>query len=113
MARFFGNVGFVHTVDKGNGVFKEEPTERELFGDVNIPARRLETATRINNDVEARNTIDVVVDDYAAENMFAIRYVWWKGVRWIVTYVEDQRPRLILTLGGVYNGPKVPAPDTP
>jgi hypothetical protein len=34
-----------------------------------------------------------------------MRYVEWAGVRWDVTDVEVQRPRLILRLGGVYHGP--------
>lgn len=113
MAKFYGGVGFVQHQDQGDGVHKEVVTERQLYGDVLQPARRLTDDDKINGDVEARNTISVVADDYASENIFAIRFVWWKGVRWKVTYVEDRRPRLILTLGGVYNGPKVTVADPP
>jgi hypothetical protein len=113
MAKFFGKVGYVHVTNVGNGVHREVPTERDYYGDVLQPARRLTDETKVNSDVEARNMISVLADDYATENIFAIRYVWWGGARWKVTYVEAKRPRLILTLGGVYNGPKVAAPGPP
>lgn len=113
MAKFFGKVGYAHTVDQGNGVHKEVVTEREYYGDVLNPARRLTDSDKVNSDVEARNMISVLADDYATENIFAIRFVWWGGTRWKVTYVENKRPRLILTLGGVYNGSKVAAPGSP
>lgn len=113
MAKFFGKVGYVHSVDQDNGVHKEVPSERQCYGDVLQPARRLTNENKVNSDVEARNMISVVADAFALENIFAIRYVWWHGARWKVTYVEEKRPRLILTLGGVYNGPKVAAPGPP
>ena len=37
-------------------------------------------------------------------HFFAIRYVKWAGTRWKVDDVEVKRPRLKLTLGGVWNG---------
>ena len=46
-----------------------------------------------------------MADSYAEENFFAIKYVRWMGARWVVTNVEVRRPRLILNLGEVYNGP--------
>ena len=33
-----------------------------------------------------------------------MKYVEWMGTRWKVTNVVVQRPRLILTVGEVYNG---------
>lgn len=107
MAKFFGKVGYAHTVDQGDGVHKEVIAERDHYGDVLTPARRLEEGDRANGDIEARNQISIVADDYAAQNIFAIRYVRWGGAPWKVTYAVAQRPRLLLTLGGVYNGPTV------
>ena len=53
--------------------------------------------------------ISIVADPYANENFFAIRYVQWMGTLWKVTEVEVQSPRLLLRLGGKYNGPIPPA----
>ena len=59
----------------------------------------------MNDDVVLNNRIEIIADQYAYQHFFAIRYVRWMGVLWKVTNVEVKSPRLILTIGGVYNGP--------
>lgn len=105
MAKFFGEVGYVHTEDAGGGVWKGQVTEVKYFGDVLRNTRRLETGDKVNNDLSVGNSISIVADAYANEHFFAIRYVKWAGVLWTVSTVEVQSPRLILRLGEVYNGP--------
>jgi hypothetical protein len=34
-----------------------------------------------------------------------MRYVEWMNARWKITSIDVKRPRVILTIGGVYNGP--------
>jgi surface antigen len=104
MTRFYGKVGYVHSVDRQNGVWSDEATERKLYGDVVKNSRGLILAGDLNADLTSSNSISVVADNYAMENIFAIRYVEWEGALWTVTNVEEQRPRLLLRLGGVYNG---------
>jgi hypothetical protein len=113
MARFYGKVGYVHTADQGNGVHKQVATERDYQGDVVRNARQLEGAEKVNDDLSLQNSISIVADAYAVENYFAIRYVELTGVRWIVTTVEVQHPRLLLRLGGVYHGPAPEPSDNP
>jgi hypothetical protein len=60
---------------------------------------------KINNDLSVNNVISVVADAYANENFFAIRYIRWAGTLWDVVDVSVESPRLLLRLGGVYNGP--------
>ena len=105
MARFYGRVGFGHTVEVRPGVMEDVITERELYGDVLRPGRRFEDDGKVHRDTQMTNRISVLADDYAAENVYAIRFVEWKGVLWYVTNVAEERPRLIFSLGEVYNGP--------
>lgn len=113
MAKFFGKVGYGQTVNKGGGVHALQVTERNYYGDVVRDTRRLEGGDKVNDDISVGNSISIVSDDYANKNFFAIRYVEWAGTLWEVTEVETQRPRLLLRLGGVYNGPKADPPSTP
>ena len=112
MARFYGIVGFGNTVEVRPGVMEDVIVEKPYYGDVLRPARSFEQGEKVINDIRASNQISVVADDYASENVFAIRFVEWKGVLWSVSNVEEQRPRLIFRLGEVYNGPRPPAPDS-
>ena len=112
MARFYGEVGFGHAVEGAAGVFSDVITEKKYYGDVTRNARRLQSTQEVNQNPVIENSISIIADEYANGNINAIRYVRWMGTLWVATVAEVQRPRLILRLGGVYNGP-VAAPSTP
>ena len=104
--RFYGKVGYGATVETAPGVWKDVITEVPYYGDVIRNTRVLREGDRVNDDLSVGNSISIVADAYAIRNIFAMRYVEWMGALWVVTEVQVQRPRLLLTLGGVYNGPK-------
>lgn len=104
MAKFYGAVGFAVDQETAVDVIEERPVERYCKGDLVKNNRRLDGSQQINDDVTVSNQISIVADPYALSHFFAIRYVKWQGVAWKVTNVDVQTPRLILTLGGVYNG---------
>lgn len=104
MAKFCGVVGFAITEETRPGVWTNVITEREYYGDVLSNARRLQTIDQLNDDINVSNRISIVADAFADENFHAMRFVEFMGTVWKVSNIEVQRPRLILTLGGVYNG---------
>lgn len=91
-------------------MFEDAITEFRYRGDVIRNSRRLKDGTSVNDDISVNNSIRIVADAYANANFHAIRYVQWSGKRWIVDSVEVQRPRLVLELGGIYNGPTPGSP---
>lgn len=105
MAKFFGKIGFTKTEETAPGVYREVTTEQDYRGDVLRNTRKWENGEHLNDDLNVNNQISIVADAYANENFFAMRYVSWMGAYWKITNVEVQRPRLILTIGGVYNKP--------
>jgi hypothetical protein len=114
MARFHGLVGYGNSVEGAAGVWEDEITEKSYYGDVVRNTRQLQSGEKVNDDLSVGNSISIVADAYANEHFFAIRYVEWAGTAWIVTDVEVQPPRLLLRLGGVYNGPRpTAAPGAP
>lgn len=106
MAKFTGKVGYGTTsVETAPGVWNDVIVEREYYGDILRNTLRLQSGESVNDDLSVSNSISIVADAYAYEHFFAIRYVEWAGTRWKISNVEVQRPRLLLRLGGVYNGP--------
>lgn len=104
MAKWFGKIGFAETVETKPGVWEEQITEREYYGDVIRNSRRLQTSSeKINDDLNISNQISIVADPYANEHFYSMRYAEFSGAKWKVTDVEVQYPRLTLTLGGVWN----------
>lgn len=110
MARFHGMVGFVTYLEKTPGLDVEKPVEREYFGDVTRISKRMEQGQKVNADLTINNQISIVADQYARDNLFAIRYVSWMKTNWQVVSAEVVYPKINLTLGGVYNGP-TPGPS--
>lgn len=103
MAKFYGKIGFAENVEIEKGVWEEKITERPYFGDVTRNIRRLRDASKVNSDVDISNEISIVADPYANENFHTMRYVVFMGSKWKIESVEVQYPRLILSIGGLYN----------
>ena len=104
MAKFYGIIGYVETVEIRPGVWDEQITERSYYGDLNRNSRRLQSAEQTNDDINIANEISIVADPFAINHFHMMRYVGWMGAKWKISNVEVQYPRLLLTLGGVYNG---------
>lgn len=104
MAKFLGKIGFVETVKTTPGVWEPTVTERHYYGELLRSSRRRDTPNKINDDLTISNEISILADPYALNHFHSMEYAEFSGVCWKVTNVEAQYPRLILTLGGVYNG---------
>ncbi len=107
MARFLGEVGYGESVETppGSGVWVDRIVEIPYQGDIVRNTAKIEGGNGVNDDISVANSISIVADEYAVEHFFDIKYVRWAGSLWTVTMVEVRSPRLILSLGKVYNGP--------
>lgn len=105
MAKFYGPIGYGESVESVPGVWGDVIIELPAYGDVLRNSRTLREGAQINDDLTVGNSISIVADAYANEHFFAMRYIKWAGALWTVANVDVQSPRLILRLGGVYNGP--------
>jgi hypothetical protein len=109
MVRFYGEVGYAQSVESSPGVAEDVITERNLYGDVLQNSRRFEEQQdTVNDDLRLSNSVSVLADEFALNNAENIRYVKLNGTRWKVQSLQVAHPRIILRLGGVYNGP-IPA----
>ena len=103
MAKFYGKIGYANTVETKPGVYEEQIVERSYYGDLIRNTRRLQSADQVNADINISNEISIVADPYATNNFHTMRYAVFMGTKWKISNVEVSYPRLILTLGGVYN----------
>ena len=104
MGKWYGEIGYEETVQTTPGVWKEQITKRNYYGDVIRNTRRLQSANQLNDNVNVSNEISIVADPFAYQNFHSMRYVEFMGTKWKITNVEVQYPRLRLTIGGEYNG---------
>jgi len=110
MAKFLAKIGFFKQVETRSGVWTEEIVERSYYGNIVKQMIRHKEGEGLLDDLTTDNRLSIVADPYAQQKFHAMRYIEWMGARWRITSVEVQYPRLILTVGGVYNGPTAPTP---
>lgn len=104
MAKFHGNIGYAEMVETKPGVHKEQITERAYYCDLIRNTRQLQSSGQLNDNINVANEISIVADPFANQNFHSMRYVEFMGAKWKIAKIEVQHPRLILTIGGVYNG---------
>ena len=104
MAKFYGPVGYGVTEETNPGVWT--PSIKEVFypGDILQNNRKMSEGKSTNDNIDISNRISILADPYAMNHFHTIKYVKWLGAYWEVSSVDVQYPRLILHIGGVYNG---------
>lgn len=106
MSKWYGAIGYANSVQTSPGVWTDEITERQYSGDLTrISSRWSSNADSTNDDLNLNNQLSIVADPFAYQNFHTMKYAEFMGTKWKIINVDaSQRPRLILMLGGVYNG---------
>ena len=107
MAKFCGNIGYIETVETEPGVWEPKETVRTYVGDMVRNSCKFQISDSTDDNVNLSNEISVVADPYAFDKFCFMRYVEFeriKGIKWKIENVEVKYPRLILSIGGVWNG---------
>lgn len=103
MNKFYGAVGYAVEKEISPGVYKNLITTHNYYGDVLRNSRQYQTSGNLNDNLNVSNEISIIADPFAYENFYAIKFIEFMGVKWKVTNIEVKYPRLILSIGGVYN----------
>lgn len=102
--KFYGAIGYADTEETKPGTWTPVITERYYSGDVIRNASKIRDGEHLNDNITVDNKLSIVADPYAYEHFHLIRYAKWMGIKWKITLVDaTQYPRLILTMGEVYN----------
>lgn len=117
MSKWYGMIGYGITRETRPGVWTTEIIERPYYGDRNRVTSSLQQGESLNDDIQLKNDLSIIADAYALQNFSLIKYATIMGVRWKIKSVDVQRPRLALSIGGIYNGPtpettQAPTPDS-
>ena len=105
MAKFYGAIGYAELVETAPGVWTEQITERNASGDVERNSGNWSTPSDSTNDnLNINNQISIIADPFAYQNFHQMKYLVFMGAKWKIKSVEVKYPRLILSVGGVYNG---------
>lgn len=106
MAKWSGYIGYAETIETSPGIWEEKITERKYVGDVLQATRKAQPSGQVLDDLEVTTRISILADPFTQQNFYAMRYLTFMGATWKISSVEPNYPRLILSVGGLYNGPK-------
>lgn len=106
MAKFSGKIGFMVTVETEPGYWEETIVEKLYRGDVTRNTSRMQPNSNTIDDITISNSISIVADPFVNENFMHMKYVTFMKNKWKISNVEIQYPRILLTLGGLYNEQK-------
>ena len=104
MNKYYGNLGFAESVEVRPGVWENQITVKPYYGDAIRYSKSYNVSEKVVDDVNISNQISIVSDPYVMNHFRNLKYLEWLGVKWKVTTIDIQYPRLLLTIGGEYNG---------
>lgn len=104
MNKFYGAIGYAVTKEISPGVYEDSIVTHNYYGEIVRNSRQYQTSENLNDNLNISNEISIIADPFAYENFYAIKFIEFMGVKWKVTNIEVKYPRLILNIGGVYNG---------
>lgn len=102
--RFCGTVGYIITAETTPGIWEPQEVPRTYRGDVIKNTSRWQNGEGTNDNINISTDISILADAFAYQHFSEIRYVEFMGAKWKVTDATPERPRIVLSLGGIYNG---------
>ena len=103
MARFYGMIGFLKTVETEGSVWEGDTVEKPYYGEVIRHSIRYASGDKLHDDVKLNNEISIIADTFAYQNYHMMKYVVINGCKWKIDSLTVDRPRIVLSIGGVYN----------
>ena len=105
MAKWYGKIGFTVTEEIEPGMWvNNELVTREYFGDVISNQWMRQNSGEVNDNIKISNQIRIVADPYAVNHVSSMTWIEFSNEKWKVSKVDVQYPRLIISLGEVWNG---------
>ena len=106
MAKYSGMLGYVMPAKEDPpGIWKPSAVVEKLGrGDLIRQTISNEDVSGLSDGININNQLSIVMDPFINKNLESLKYVILYGTRWEIKSISINRPRVILTLGGVYNG---------
>lgn len=104
MAKWYGKIGYAITEEVEPGYWESKIVAKDYYGDVITDRRNRQNSGEINDNPNISNSISILADPFAVQNCSNMVYIEFMGAKWKINNIEVQYPRLILSIGGVYNG---------
>jgi hypothetical protein len=104
MTKFRGNIGLNRgPVESDPGIFSQVIEDVEVTGEM-LNLGLGWQGVGMQDSLSAKHILSIIIPEEESVEFNEVVYVEWHSRRWNVTSIEYKRPRINLTLGGLYNG---------
>jgi hypothetical protein len=104
MTKFWGTIGINHGAVEGDpGIFTPTIEEVEVAGNMRLESARWQNH-ELGDSVTAKHVLSIVTPEDSKIDFAEAVYIHWQNQKWSVVAIKYMRPRVELTLGGLYNG---------
>lgn len=104
MSKFAGLVGYVTQEESVPGVWSPVENPKMMKGDIIRQSSTNQNGDKVNSDVSLNHRVSLLGDAYAFNNYYSLKWIQLNGRKWEISSVELQRPRIVVTVGGLWNG---------
>ena len=104
MSKWYGKIGYGITKETKPGCWVNEIETRNYYGDLINDRWRRQSSNKVNDDISFMSSLSILADQFISEHCYDLVYAEVMGTKWKITDFTIQYPRIILTLGGKYNG---------
>lgn len=105
MNKWCGKIGFAYTGEIEPGLWVNNGViERVYFGDIVTNKWMRQNSGEVNDNINISNQISIVADPYAVNHLSSMAWIEFSNEKWKVSSVDVQYPRLIVSIGEVWNG---------
>lgn len=103
--KYYDKIGFyIDDIETEPGIFESEIIEKTYAGDIIENRQRWDNSEHQNDNLKINNKISIISDLYLNRHLSSIKYATFMGSKWKVISIDIKSPRVILSLGEVYNG---------
>lgn len=103
--KFSGKAGFrIDDVETEHGVYEPIVVVKAIKGSVVINHYQHQNSDKSTIDnVRITNQLSIVANQFLNEHISNLMYIEFQGVKWKVESFDIRPPRVVVSLGGVYN----------
>jgi hypothetical protein len=104
MARYWGVIGINRgPVQTSPGILTPKIEEVQVSGEMRQERLNWPQAG-MREGLSARHVLSVITPEDSDIDFTEAVYISWQGRKWSVTSIQYKRPRVELSLGGIYSG---------
>lgn len=112
MGKLRTKVGYAIPTEIKPGIWQDVIVEHYHKCDILNDQHRWDSSQDANDNLNISNRFSIVADTFAKTNRMHMKYIVVDDVRWKIHNIDlASRPRIIITVSGLYNGPEVEEND--